>query len=237
MKKRSEVYFKDDEKERIESAIRDAESRTSGEIAAMVVDSSDSYRDVDIFVSMVLSAFIAVYPAELVYMNAERIVRKLIPAMEWMTALPDSSGFMTGLISFIFFVLLLYLPARALFRALPAVKRLLIPVSRRDAEVMEKALAMFREQGLYRTRDATGMLFLVSLFERRVYILADHGIYAKIKQESLDAYAETVSRGMASGKGADALCEAISSAGNELAKFFPRRDDDVNELPDKVLSE
>lgn len=235
MNKKSDMFFTDDEKKRIEAAIAGAESRTSGEIVAMVVDSSDHYRDVDVFVSMLVSACIAVIPAEAVYLNAEVILRRVVPVMGWMSGIPDNTRFMTGLFAFLVLTLALYVPLRFVFRYLPALRRFFIPVKRRDAEVREKALAEFREQGLDKTRDATGILFLISLFERRVYVLADHGIYDKIKQASLDVYADRVSRGLAEKRGADALCEAIKSAGEELAKYFPRRDDDVNELPDRVL--
>ena len=237
MKKKSDSFFTDEEKKRIEAAIAEVESGTSGEIVAMVIESSDHYRDVDVFFSMLLSACVAVLPAEAVYLHVEEILRSVIPAMGWMSGLPDNTRFMTGLFAFLVVTLVLYMPVRFLFRYLPALRRFFIPTSRRDAEVREKALSEFREQGLDRTRDATGILFLVSLFERRVYVLADHGIYDKIKQASLDVYAEMVSRGVAEKRGADALCDAIKSAGDELAKYFPRKDDDANELPDKVLSE
>lgn len=235
MKKKSENFFTDNEKKRIESAIHDAESGTSGEIVAMVVDRSDGYRDVDVFVSMLLAACASVIPAEMIFLNTQLILYRLFPDMGWMSGIPDKTRFMTGLLAFMVITLLLYLPIRFILGRVPALKRFFIPVERRDEEVRERALSEFREQGLDKTRDATGMLFLVSLFEKRVYVLADHGIYEKIKQATLDVYAKTVSRGIAEKRGADALCEAIKSAGAELTKFFPRRDDDVNELPDRVL--
>ena len=237
MKKVSDNFFTDDEKKRIEAAIHDAESGTSGEIVAMVVERSDDYKDVDVFVSMLISACLAVIPSEVIYMHSEQLLRKFIPAMGWVSGIPDNTRFMAGLLGFMVIILLLYMPVKFLLRLLPALRRFFIPLRRRDAEVRERALAVFREQGLDRTRDATGILFLISLFERRVYVLADHGIYAVIKQDALDAYAESVSRGIAGKNAAAALCEAVRSAGEELAKFFPRRADDTNELPDRVLGE
>lgn len=237
MKKGSDSFFTDDEKKRIEAAIHDAESGTSGEIVAMVVERSDDYKDVDVFVSMLISACLAVIPSEVIFMNSGQLLRKFIPAMGWVSGIPDNTRFMAGLLAFMVIILLLYMPVKFLLRLLPPLRRFFIPLRRRDYEVREKALAEFREQGLDRTRDATGILFLISLFERRVYVLADHGIYAEIKQNTLDAYADSVSRGLAEKNGAAALCGAIRSAGEELAKYFPRRADDTNELPDRVLGE
>lgn len=235
MNKKADRFFTDNEKKRIEAAIAAAESGTSGEIVAMVVESSDRYRDVDVFVSMLFSACIAVIPAEAVYLAADEILRRVVPVMGWMPGIPDNTRFMTGLLAFLVVTLVLYLPVRFIFGRFPALRRFFIPVSRRDAEVREKALSEFREQGLDKTRDATGMLFLVSLFERRVYVLADHGIYEKMKQDTLDVYARSVSAGLAKNNGADALCDAITKAGSELSKYFPRKADDVNEIPDRVL--
>ena len=106
-----------------------------------------------------------------------------------------------------------------------------------DAEVRERALRGFHEHGLANTKDATGVLFLISILERRVHVLADHGIYTKIKQETLDKYADSIGKGIASGKGSEALCNAIKDAGKELEKHFPRKEDDKNELSDRIVTE
>jgi putative membrane protein len=54
--------------------------------------------------------------------------------------------------------------------------------TRVNAAVQEAAIAHFFNHGLYRTRDKTGLLVLLSVFERRVWILADRGINAKVPQ-------------------------------------------------------
>ena len=235
MNRGADSFFTDEEKRGIESTIADAELRTSGEIVAMVVERSDKYRDIDVFVSMLVSACFAVLPAEAAYINATEILGRIIPSMSWMSGIPDNTRFMTGLFAFLFVTMLLYIPVKFIIGFFPGLRRFFISLNRRDNEVREKALSEFREQGLDKTRDATGILFLISLFERRVYVLADHGIYEKVKQERLDLYARSVSAGLAKHKGADALCEAVKNAGDELARHFPRKPDDANELPDRVL--
>ncbi len=117
------------------------------------------------------------------------------------------------------------------------VKTWLIPVRRKENEVKERALKAFHDNWLGETRDATGVLFLISLLERRVQILADHGIYKKINQEKLDSYAAGIAQGIKEGKGADALSRAIHEAGKELALHFPGKSDDANELSDTVVTE
>ena len=74
-------------------------------------------------------------------------------------------------------------------------KALLLGTERKEHAVRERAQQAFFEKGLYKTKENTGVLFFLSLLERKVWILADKGIYQKIGQETLDRYAKTVSPG------------------------------------------
>ena len=237
MKTKSEKFFTENETRQIENSIREAESRTSGEIVAMVVDNSDGYRDIDVFAGIIISAMLSVYPAEMLYADSVVLLRKLIPSMSWLTQIPDGLRFITGLSVFIILTVILYFPVKTLFAKFPSLKRGMLSVKRMDAEVRERALRGFREHGMDKTRDATGVLFLISVFEKRVHVLADHGIYKKIKQDTLDKYADSIGKGIAAGKGGEALCDAIKHAGKELEKHFPRKSDDKNELPDSIVTE
>jgi putative membrane protein len=80
-------------------------------------------------------------------------------------------------------------------------------------------------------------LFFLSLLERKVWILADKGIYEKIEQKTLNKFADIVSQGIKDDRACDALCVAIKEAGSLLAEHFPITPDDVDELPDEVITE
>lgn len=237
MKYNSETFFSSEEKKRIESAIRESEAETSGEIVAMVVERSDSYRDIDVMISMIMASLISLYPAEIAFAYAEKLLPKLLPAFSWSASVPDGARFFTGLFTFIAATVILHIPLRALLSRMEALKSWFIPVKRKNAEVKERALKAFHDKNLGATRDATGVLFLVSLLERRVQVLADHGIYKKITQEKLDSFASGIAKGMKEGKGAEALSNAIKEAGRELAMHFPRRGDDSNELSNTLVTE
>ena len=58
--------------------------------------------------------------------------------------------------------------------------RLFVDRTRRDVEVTQFAQSLFFRRGLDRTRGRVGILLLVSLFERKVVILADEGFDASI---------------------------------------------------------
>lgn len=237
MRYSSENFFTEEEKSMIEAAIKESEEKTSGEIVAMVVERSDSYRDVDVMVGMIIASILSLYPAEIVFANADMILSKVIPMFSWSSSIPGGAKFFAGLFTFIILTIALHIPFRGLVSRLEPVKRLFIPVRRRETEVRERALRAFHDNRLGETRDATGVLFLISLLERRIQILADHGIYKKITHEKLDSYVAGIGKGLAGGKGAEALCGAIREAGKELALHFPRRSDDSNELSDSIRTE
>jgi putative membrane protein len=132
---------------------------------------------------------------------------------------------------------LLFFPSRLLFRKVPALKVAFIGPDRKEHAVRLRAVRAFYEKGLYKTRKNTGVLFFISLLERKVRVLADSGIHEKIGQETLDKFARHISRGIKEGPGCDALCEAIQEAGDLLARYFPITKDDTDELCNTVITE
>ena len=208
---RAERFFSNEEKKKIAAAVQDAESRTAGEIAIVVVDRSDEYREAATLGSMLLGAGIALVAAE--------------------------AFFDASLHHFILIALAASLVLRLLFRAAPRLSTAFIGRRRIEEAVRERAVRAFYEKGLYKTRENTGVLFFLSLLERKVWVLADKGIYEKIDQSSLQCYAAMVSKGIKDGNGAEALCSAIAEVGGILAQNFPPRADDVDELPNEPLSD
>ncbi|AMV73198.1 hypothetical protein JCM30471_16070 [Desulfuromonas carbonis] len=205
----AQTFFSADEKSRIEAAVQEAESRTSGEIVPLVVDESYHYPRAEIVGGGCFALALAVLAA-------------------W--AFGHSSVWV-----FLPLFLIGYLPCRWLIRALPGLKRRLIHPLEITTEVEEKALVAFLEHGLHQTRDATGVLILISLFERRVRVLADSGISAVVPQQEWDDIVTTITTGIRTGKTCDALCTAIGRCGDLLQERFPRRTDDQDELPNLIL--
>jgi len=237
MKNISETFFTEIEKENIENAIKEAELKTSGEIVVMVVDKSSEYSDTDFIGSIFLAAIISIIPAQMFFSYSNFILKNLIPAMNWFNETPASAKFMTGLSFFILLIMILHPPFKAIFNKILFIKRFFISNKKMIEKVEDKAFRGFYRHGLNKTKGRTGVLFFISIFEKKVHILADQGIYSKIKQEALDKYAKFISKGIASGNGSDALCKAIEEAGQELANYFPVQSDDVNELPDELIIE
>lgn len=210
-KVKAEKFFTQEELARINEATRSVESRTIGEVAVMVVDSSDRYHEAEVLGGIFLGSLVALIAT---------------------VSLFHSSIWIYISLSFLFF-----LPSKYLFQKVPILKTAFIGVRRKEHTVMQRALRAFYDKGLYRTKKNTGVLFFLSLLERKVWVLADKGIHEKIEQKTLDTFARTVSRGIREGRASDALCEAITMSGDLLAKHFPITPDDINELPDEVMTE
>lgn len=202
-------FFTEAELARIKQAVADAESTTSGEIAAMVVDQSDSYRDGELLGGILLSGLVGMIVVVLFHHVAI-----------W---------------SYIPLVFILFFPSRLLFRRFP---RLKLPFLHRRTilhAVRDRAVRAFFEKGLYRTREETGVLIFISLLERKVWILGDRGINSRIVPHFWRSLAADLARGLREGGSCDALCRVIAGCGEELARYFPKRGDDVNELSDDVI--
>lgn len=204
-------FFTSEEKQRIEAAVRAAEAKTSGEIVPMVVD--DSYE----------------YPrAELIGGGTLALATGLL--VSWAIGGESIWWFLpVFLVSFFAF--------QQLIRKLPDLKRKLINPDELTEEVKEKALVSFLEQELHHTRDRTGILILISLFERRVQVLADSGINAKVSENTWDELVEIIIAGLKSDDACTAVCKAVERCGELLTEHFPVKDDDSDELPNLIVEE
>jgi len=206
---RAESFFSTEENARIAGAVREVEMRTSGEVAVMVVNESDSYPEGQILAGGVLGGLVALAFTDF-FLGDELWL--FVPMALGLTAL---FGWLSAY--------------------LRVLHRLFIPAARLEQQVAEQALIDFYRKGLYRTKEATGVLFFISLFERKVRVLADRGIYEKISQVTLQTHADQIAKGIKDGRAAEALCLEIKRVGDILAEHFPRHLDDVNELGDEVI--
>lgn len=119
----------------------------------------------------------------------------------------------------------------------PGLKRRFISRHEIDVEVEEAAITAFFRHGLYRTRDANGVLLFISVFERKVWLLADKGIHAKVPQAEWDALVAQVSGGIGRGERSRAICDAVEAIAGLLQAHFPIKPDDTNELRDLIVGE
>lgn len=207
----ADQFFTEEQKQQIVEATRQAESRSAGEIVVLVADGGRRYYDIEAVSAVGVSAVISLV-----------VVATVFHFSFWHWLVLSTLVFP---FSFLFF-------ARAQTITLG-----LVPHWRREKAVRDGALRAFYEHGLHKTKRQTGVLFYISLIERRVNVLADKGIHDKITQQVLERHASDVAAGIKAGRACEAVVHAITEIGEVLAAHFPRSPDEVNELPDLVLSD
>lgn len=106
-----------------------------------------------------------------------------------------------------------------------------------DRVVQRRAMQLFGVHGLYRTREHTGLLIMISELEHRVVILADTAIDQRIGQAGWQAHVDRIVRGIQQDDTTAAIVAVLESLGEILARHFPPRVDDVNELSNRVIIE
>lgn len=207
--KKADIFFSESEKEKIRSLVKKAEHETSGEIAIMVTDESDSYREAEVLGSLLLSSLIAM----IVSVSIHHVtIWSFIPA-----------------------VLFFWLPAHYLMRRFPRLKLSLVGKKRLEEAVRERAIRAFFEKGLYRTREETGILVFISLLEHKVWILGDRGINQRIDQHLWITIAGNLADKIRANCAFEGLCITIEKLSAMLAEHFPKKADDTNELPDEMI--
>ncbi|MBI4528402.1 MAG: hypothetical protein HY695_31800 [Deltaproteobacteria bacterium] len=203
-------FFTQEEKQRIEQAVKNAELGTSGEIVPMIVGASDRYSEVELggliggLVIGTAAAFILADPWASVHSN-----------LGW-----PLIGAGIGLV----------------LCRIPAIKRSLISKKRIAEEVHTCCLAAFTAEGLHYTRAHTGILIFASLLEHRVEVLADRGINDKVKPGTWDEVVKILTSGLRSGDACAAFCRAIEKCGKILSEHFPRQPDDRDELANRLVT-
>lgn len=145
-------------------------------------------------------------------------------------AVVTMSGFLplwAGILIFLCAMPPLFLPALYL--------RLWTPAHDLSAQVQRRAELEFYKAGLTETAGNTGILLFVSLDERRVIVLADKAIAAKLPENAWQVIVQTIITSIKAGDLTRGLCAAIAASAELLAPHFPRALDDRNELKDSLI--
>ena len=214
----STPFLTDADQDRIKEAVAAAERRTSGEIVPYIVGRSGGY-EVAVWRAASLGAALL--------MGLGLAVAALYEGWGygWLYA-----GWGVALLGLVGGTL-----GALLAQFVPAVKRLFAGADRLARRVDRRAGLAFLEEEVFHTRDRTGILLFVSLFEHRIVVLGDSGINEKVQQPEWEHIVATIRRGIRSGHFADGLVEAIGECGALLeTKGVAVKPDDFDELRDDV---
>ncbi len=159
------------------------------------------------------------------------------------------SFFITGLFLFflfftqasarqlLFFQLAVVLLGLLLVKFFPAFKLWFLTAEEKDKLVKEKALKVFYEQGVCKTKEATGILLALFLLEKRVEIVADSGINSLLQQRDWDDVVSLITAEAKTGRVAAGFELGIKRCGEILSRHFPMADNGKNELKNNLIIE
>jgi putative membrane protein len=201
-------FLSEADKRRIAEAIRKVEMTTSGELVTVVARAADQY----LYIPLLWASVIAL----------------TVPGIIWY-AKPE-----TRFVVLYSAQLVTFLGLALLFRWTP-LKMRLIPKWVKHHRASRLAREQFFVHGLHMTRERTGVLLFASVAERYVEIIADSGINDKVKEDAWkEIVAEFVKR-VKSREIAEGFLTAVAGCGQLLSAHFPRREDDRNELPNRLI--
>ncbi len=101
-------------------------------------------------------------------------------------------------------------------------------------EIRYVAERTFERLGMTKTALRNGVLFFIASEENQFVILGDQGIDAKVPAGFWDDIAARLTERFKAGEFTRGIVEAITAVGEHLKSYFPRADDDVDELSDEI---
>jgi uncharacterized membrane protein len=110
-----------------------------------------------------------------------------------------------------------------------------VAVVRKAGDALAEAGRLFTSMGMDRTADRNGVLILLAVADRRFAIVGDRGVDAILGADGWQSIRDEMAGRFAAGEFGAGLAGAVERVGSLLAANFPRRPDDVNELPDSVV--
>jgi uncharacterized membrane protein len=99
----------------------------------------------------------------------------------------------------------------------------------------ERALQVFGHLGVWDTEHNNGVLIYLLLADRRVEIVADRGIAARVLPAEWDAVCREMEDHYKTGGWAAGSAAGVRAAGRLLAKHFPGSGGDRDELPNQPV--
>ena len=107
----------------------------------------------------------------------------------------------------------------------------------RGTDALVRAREVFASLGMHRTRQRNGVLIYLALADRRLAIVGDDGIHARVGDDYWAALRDHMVTRLQQGQAGQGVLEAIAEAGQTLRRYFPREPGDTDELSDEVQAQ
>ena len=215
------------ERDKIGAAVFAAEADSAGEIVTIITDRSDGYSDIALLWSVLaaFAALVALAIAPEFYLGLyDRLTGGWI--QQWHPRQVLAIAALIAMLKFsVVWLLQLWQP----------LKFFLIPPPVKARRVLARAVTCFKVGAERRTHGRTGILIYLSMREHRAEIVADASIAAKVSPEVWGEAMAAMLTEIRAGRIGDGMVAAVERVGAVLAEHFPRHENDVNELPDRLI--
>jgi putative membrane protein len=211
--------FSEQDLQRINAAVKEAEEKISGEVVPVIVERSGSYS-----IANYKAAIIAASLAFVLMIILDRYIITNDGNTIWydpffIFIIVSAAGLIGGVVT----------------HFVEPLKRMFISRQYLDLMTRQGAETAFLEEEVFNTRQRTGIMIFISFFEHEVVVMADKGINQVVDQKEWDNLVALLITGIKEGKVVEGLERAIRRCGEILLeKGFQKTDDDINELGDDL---
>lgn len=207
----------------LETFIAKAESKTSGEIVPVIATRSGNYDHashiVGFFTSLLVLCGIWFFCHDVNFDGGNWQTQHTLSISLVTILLLMFAGFIVGSWLASFF---------------PILKVLFITKREMQETVSHRAKEAFIHFRVGNTKEATGIVIYVSLYERMVHVQGDLIISEKLQPEDWQIICNMIVDGIYHNNFAEGMRNAIEKAGELLSQHFPIKPGDTNELPNKL---
>ena len=211
------MHLTPQEQQQINGLVAEVEAASGAQLIVAVIDKADAYPEIPwkAFALAAVTAALVVAPIEIGLVAASALRSSGLDLLVVLAA---------GLVAAL----------AAMF--VPPLGRALLDRARARMEVEQYAQAVFLERGMFQTRHRTGILVLISLFEREAVIVADSGVRRHVTGGQIEAIVERMRPFLAKGLTVGAAQGALT----ELTRLLQGKFEQAavaNELVDALVEE
>jgi putative membrane protein len=206
----------DDDRNRLDTLIADTEKRTNTQIVLALIQRSDSYAELP-WKAFALGASVT----GLIVFILNLLVYDWYPRI---TVLIAIAGVLAG--GAVFALLTLLIPGFA---------RRFLSAMRAEVEVQQYAESLFLLRELFSTSKRTGILVLVSLFEKKVVILPDKGLSERLPRDAMHHIIAAITSFLKRSEISRAFEAGLEQISLTLGTNVSGKND--NELSDEIIEE
>ena len=103
-----------------------------------------------------------------------------------------------------------------------------------NSSAEQRAKQWFGKLEMHKTAEKNGVLFYLAIQDRQLALWAGEGINEKVPADFWQEIIDLMVSKFKEGHFSEGLIDGVEKTGKALGEFFPRKDDDVDELSNEI---